>query len=172
MGIFRFDTVSRSALGPTQPPIQWVPVALSLGVKLTTHFHLVPRSKNAWSYISTHPIRLHAWRLIKTQDVFMTKYLVNQRDNLMYLSLSFRNISEGLLFPVDLNGTNLTIQHFCRNFKLSFGPCLSRPNRHYLLLLLLLLLLLQILRITISCLLRFRLLSSTFNDAFPTACIT
>jgi hypothetical protein len=36
---------------PTQPPIQWVPEALSLGVKrpgsvkLTTHLHLVPRSK-------------------------------------------------------------------------------------------------------------------------------
>jgi hypothetical protein len=26
-------------------PIQWVPGALSLGVKLTTHLHLVPRSR-------------------------------------------------------------------------------------------------------------------------------
>jgi hypothetical protein len=42
--------VSRPALGPTQPPIQWVPVALSLevkwpGVKLTTHLHLIPSSR-------------------------------------------------------------------------------------------------------------------------------
>jgi hypothetical protein len=29
------------------------------GVKLTTHLHLVPRSKNAWSYTYTPPIRLH-----------------------------------------------------------------------------------------------------------------
>jgi hypothetical protein len=29
------------------------------GVKLTTHLHLVPRSKDAWSYTSTPPIRLH-----------------------------------------------------------------------------------------------------------------
>jgi hypothetical protein len=41
-------TASRTALGPTQPRIQWVPGALSLGVKrrgvkLTTHLHLVPR---------------------------------------------------------------------------------------------------------------------------------
>jgi len=29
-------------------------------VKLTTHLHLVSKSKNAWSYISTTPIRLHS----------------------------------------------------------------------------------------------------------------
>jgi hypothetical protein len=32
-GNFLFTTVSRTALGPTQPPIQWIPGALSLGVK-------------------------------------------------------------------------------------------------------------------------------------------
>jgi hypothetical protein len=32
-GIFVFSTTSRLALGPTQSPIQWVPGALSLGVK-------------------------------------------------------------------------------------------------------------------------------------------
>jgi hypothetical protein len=31
--IFRFTTASRPALWPTQPPIQWVPGAISLGVK-------------------------------------------------------------------------------------------------------------------------------------------
>jgi hypothetical protein len=30
------------------------------GVKLVTHFHLVPRSNNKWSYTSSPPIRLCA----------------------------------------------------------------------------------------------------------------
>jgi hypothetical protein len=33
LGIFLFTTASRTALGPLQPPIQWVSEALSLGVK-------------------------------------------------------------------------------------------------------------------------------------------
>jgi hypothetical protein len=33
LGTFLFTTASRTALWPTQPPIQWVPGALSLGVK-------------------------------------------------------------------------------------------------------------------------------------------
>jgi hypothetical protein len=33
LGIFLFTTASRMALGHTQPPIQWVPGVLSLGVK-------------------------------------------------------------------------------------------------------------------------------------------
>jgi hypothetical protein len=33
LGIFLFTAASRTALRPTQPPIQWVPGALSMGVK-------------------------------------------------------------------------------------------------------------------------------------------
>jgi len=35
------------------------------GVKLTTRPHLVTRSKNAWSYTVTPPVRLHGVVLIK-----------------------------------------------------------------------------------------------------------
>jgi hypothetical protein len=60
LGIFLFDTVSRPALVPTQPPIQWVPGALSLVVKRQRReaYQSPPRSKNAWSYTSTPSIRL------------------------------------------------------------------------------------------------------------------
>jgi hypothetical protein len=68
---FLQTTAFRTAMGPTQHPIQWVPGALSLGVKRPGREadHLHPSSaevKNlwsyggiAWSYTSTSPIRVH-----------------------------------------------------------------------------------------------------------------
>jgi len=45
MGLFLFTTMPILVLGPTQTPIQWVLGALSLGLKLTTQLHLLPRSR-------------------------------------------------------------------------------------------------------------------------------
>jgi hypothetical protein len=48
--IFTLASVSIPALGPSQPPVQWMPGVLSSGVKrgrgvtLTTRLNLVPRS--------------------------------------------------------------------------------------------------------------------------------
>jgi hypothetical protein len=55
-------TMSRMALGATQPPIQWEPGSPSLGVKQLgcEADHSIPSSyevKNTWSYTSTPPIR-------------------------------------------------------------------------------------------------------------------
>jgi hypothetical protein len=62
---FLLSSVSGPALGPTQPPVQWVPGVLSPGVKrgwgvtLTTHPHLIPRSWMSRTYIPSPPKRLH-----------------------------------------------------------------------------------------------------------------
>jgi hypothetical protein len=54
----------KCGLGPTQPPILWVPGALSLGVKQlgreADHSLLSSAEVNdAWSYTSTPPIHLY-----------------------------------------------------------------------------------------------------------------
>jgi hypothetical protein len=68
LDIFLSTTASRPVLGPTQPPIQWVPGVLSLGVKRPGREtdHLPPSSaeiKNVWSFTSTPPICLHGMGL-------------------------------------------------------------------------------------------------------------
>jgi hypothetical protein len=64
LGIFLFDNVSRPALRPTQPPIQWVPGALSLGVKRSEREanHSPPSSAELKECVELYlqsPIRLH-----------------------------------------------------------------------------------------------------------------
>jgi hypothetical protein len=72
LGIFLFTSASRPALGPTQPPIRWVTVASSLGVKRPGRKadHSPPPSaeaKNAWSYTSTLSYPFMAWCSVKAQ---------------------------------------------------------------------------------------------------------
>jgi hypothetical protein len=69
LGIFLYTTTSTTALGPTQPPIQWVTEALSRGLKGPgcEADHSPPSSarvKSAWSYTSTPQIRLRGVMLI------------------------------------------------------------------------------------------------------------
>jgi hypothetical protein len=69
-GIFLFTTVSRSDLGLTQLPIQWVPGALFLGVKRPGRGHSPPSSaglKNVWSYTTTPQYAFMAWCSVKPQ---------------------------------------------------------------------------------------------------------
>jgi hypothetical protein len=55
-GVLPFSTMSSSALGPTQPPIQWELASISPGVKqpgvkLATYLHLVPISRMVELYL-------------------------------------------------------------------------------------------------------------------------
>jgi hypothetical protein len=64
--IFPLASVSTLALGPTQPPVQWVLGVLSpglehiQGVTLTIDLHLVPRSRVGRRYTSSPPKRLRS----------------------------------------------------------------------------------------------------------------
>jgi hypothetical protein len=64
LGISLITTASRTALGPTQPPIKYVTEAPSMDVKRPGREadHFPPSSvevQNAWRYTSVPPIRLH-----------------------------------------------------------------------------------------------------------------
>jgi hypothetical protein len=79
---FLFGTAFRPAVGPTQPPTQWVLGFFSPGVKRPGHeaHHSLPSTaevKNAWSYTST--ACTSSWR-DASLNIFMT-YSVKHRDN-------------------------------------------------------------------------------------------
>jgi hypothetical protein len=69
LGIFLFTTASRMVLGPIQPPIQWVPGALSLGVEQPRREanHSPPSSAEVKEWVALYfhsPIRLNGVALI------------------------------------------------------------------------------------------------------------
>jgi hypothetical protein len=64
LGIFLFDTMSRPALWPIQPPIEWVPGVLFMGVKRPGREadHSSPYSAEVKEYVDLYfhfPIHLH-----------------------------------------------------------------------------------------------------------------
>jgi hypothetical protein len=67
---FFLPPVFRLAVGPTQPPIQWVLGALCLAVKWLGHEAdhsplFSAQVKNAWIYTLTPPYIFMAWHLVK-----------------------------------------------------------------------------------------------------------
>jgi hypothetical protein len=66
--------VTRTALGPTKPPIQWITGSFSLGVKRPGREadHSPPSSaevKNVWSYTNTPQYAFMAWCSVKAQGL-------------------------------------------------------------------------------------------------------
>jgi hypothetical protein len=99
MEILLFTAASRTALRPTQPPIRWVPGALSLRVKLpTTYLHLVPRSTNGWSYTSTPQYAFTAWGSVKAQGhlhlhvLYFSQYTPSSPRTCILISVHFHKM--------------------------------------------------------------------------------
>jgi hypothetical protein len=79
LGTFLFTTASRTALGPTQPPIQWVPGALSVGVKRPEREadHSPPSSAESRMRGDTPPFPKYvfmAWCLVNAQGQLYLQY--------------------------------------------------------------------------------------------------
>jgi hypothetical protein len=100
LGIFLFAIVSRTALGPSQPPIQWVPGALSLRVKQpgreATHFHVMPRSKMRRDTLPLPQYAFMTWCSVKAQGQL---YLLP----LLYLNMKNRDSSVGIALGYGLD---------------------------------------------------------------------
>jgi hypothetical protein len=107
-GIFLCTTVPRTALGPNQPPIQWVPWALSLGVRRPRREadHSPPSSvefNTAWNYTSTPQYVFMTWCLVKHRDNFTFTFTV-------WVAIRQRRVIWGFRGGEDLSGTMPTFQ--------------------------------------------------------------
>jgi hypothetical protein len=86
-------------------------------VKVTTHLHLVPRSKNAWSYTSTPPYIFMARCLVKHRDnfptyIFMARCLVKHRDNFpTYIFVTRCLVKHRGNFPTYIFVTRCLVKH-------------------------------------------------------------
>jgi hypothetical protein len=99
MGIFLFTTAPRTALRPTQPPIQWVPGALSLGVKWpgrkADHSpSSIAEVKNAWSYTSTPQYAFMEWCLVKHRDFTFLPFTHTNISRLIHMLRQLLRVSE------------------------------------------------------------------------------
>jgi hypothetical protein len=87
LGIFFLTTASRPALGPTQPPFQWVSAFLSLGVKRSVHEgdHSPPSNAEVkeWVELYLHSPNKPSWR---------GALLKKHRDNFTF-TFTFKRIS-------------------------------------------------------------------------------
>jgi hypothetical protein len=95
LGIFLFTTVSSTDLGPTQPTIQWVPGAFSVGVKRPGREtdHSPPsrsRSRMRGAIPPLHQYVFMAWCLVKhTEEEIMSSDHKKQRKIKMFCTIPF-----------------------------------------------------------------------------------
>jgi hypothetical protein len=105
-GIFLFTTASRTALGPTQPPIQGVPGVLSLWVKRPRREvdHSPPSSAMAWCLVKAQG-QLYLYLL-----PLLTDYWLPKKDYIPWSWLHFRTSHRLKLQECRFQATCFTIR--------------------------------------------------------------
>jgi hypothetical protein len=125
-GNFLFTTASRTALGSSQPPIQWVLGALSLSVKLTTHLYLVPRLRMSGAIPPLPQCAFMAWCSLPEYKAGEMSYrpprLVTTQDN--EYGTSDPQLLYGTIHAVSMHGLKTKPHFFVRiaGLRLGFNP--------------------------------------------------
>jgi hypothetical protein len=120
---FPLTPVSGPALGLTQPPVQWVPGVLSPGLKhgrgmtLTTHPHLVPRSRMGRSYTSSPPKHLHGvcWDSFSFYKYVKCKYYTKILTKMLILR-SYIRMGKQISEPNETSKIIYSLIHFNAQF--------------------------------------------------------
>jgi hypothetical protein len=90
--IFLFTTASRTALGPTQPPIQWVLAALSMGVKRPGREddHSFPSSAEVKEFVELylHSPDTPSWGGVQLKERNPKKHFYGHKINHLHLVFS------------------------------------------------------------------------------------
>jgi hypothetical protein len=123
LGIFLFTIASRTALGPTQPPIQCVPGALSLGVKRLRceADHSPPSSAEVkgWVELYLHSPNTPPWRgaQLKHRDNFSHCWGVLVYNTRVMLAV--------LVFQIAIRLQNLTLEMISESIEIKLSPIIS-----------------------------------------------
>jgi hypothetical protein len=112
-GFFSSPLCPNQLLGPTHPPIQWVPGALSPGVKQSGHkadnsHPFSSKVKNTWMYTSTPPYVVMVWCL--------SKHRIHPHGMILKLNT-------GATLPLPLINQNISPQSYSVYRTLCAGGC-------------------------------------------------
>jgi hypothetical protein len=84
------------------------------GVKLTTHLHLVPRSKNEWIYTSTPQYAFMAWCSVEAQGhLYLSS--TKSRDSSVGIALGYGLDDRGFRVRLPAGAGNFSLNHRVQN---------------------------------------------------------